>query len=133
MKNLFRSCWWVINWLGKYWQVGISSTLCSKNISFVYLFCAGNAFHDYSEQPITFFPSYKYDLNSNVYDTSQKRRTPSWTVSYWSIQVICESVCVCLSVRIVYCFDQETMEGIVLQVMATTAVIPFAFLIIGRS
>ena len=44
---------------------------------------AGNAFHQYSEQPITFFPSYKYDLNSDVYDTSQKRRTPSWTVSYY--------------------------------------------------
>ncbi|XP_065918340.1 phosphatidylinositol polyphosphate 5-phosphatase type IV-like isoform X2 [Dysidea avara] len=40
---------------------------------------AGNTFYHFSEQPITFNPSYKFDLDSDVYDTSQKRRTPSWT------------------------------------------------------
>jgi Phosphatidylinositol 5-phosphate phosphatase len=32
----------------------------------------------YQEGKITFLPTYKYDANSNVYDTSKKQRTPSW-------------------------------------------------------
>lgn len=62
----------------------------------VVLCCIGNAFQQYSEQPITFFPSYKYDLDSDVYDSSPKKRTPSWTVSY-SI-VAHKSRCVCVFV-----------------------------------
>jgi hypothetical protein len=37
----------------------------------------GHVFQGFSEQPVTFPPSYKFDLNSDVYDT---RRVPSWTV-----------------------------------------------------
>lgn len=33
---------------------------------------------EYQEGPIKFLPTYKYDPNSNVYDTSKKQRTPSW-------------------------------------------------------
>jgi phosphatidylinositol-bisphosphatase len=33
----------------------------------------------FSEASITFPPTYKFDPNSNVYDTSKKRRVPSWT------------------------------------------------------
>ena len=33
----------------------------------------------YKEAEITFKPTYKYDLNSDTYDTSQKRRIPSFT------------------------------------------------------
>jgi len=32
----------------------------------------------YSEAPISFEPTYKFDKNSNIYDTSKKNRTPSW-------------------------------------------------------
>lgn len=32
----------------------------------------------YTEAPITFLPTYKYDNNSDQYDTSKKQRTPSW-------------------------------------------------------
>jgi phosphatidylinositol-bisphosphatase len=39
----------------------------------------GNVFHHFSEQPISFPPSYKFDLNSDVYDTSELGRVPSWT------------------------------------------------------
>jgi hypothetical protein len=41
---------------------------------------AGKAFHDgWREGPITFLPTYKYDLGSvGVFDTSEKRRAPSW-------------------------------------------------------
>lgn len=32
----------------------------------------------YQEAPITFMPTYKYDVFSNNYDTSKKQRGPSW-------------------------------------------------------
>jgi len=31
------------------------------------------------EEPITFLPTFKYDKNCDVYDTSKKQRTPSYT------------------------------------------------------
>lgn len=41
---------------------------------------AGKAFHDgWSEGPIRFLPSYKYDIGKiGVFDSSEKRRCPSW-------------------------------------------------------
>lgn len=38
-----------------------------------------SAFKDYIEGKITFAPTYKYNMNSNDYDTSEKCRTPAWT------------------------------------------------------
>lgn len=32
----------------------------------------------FEELPITFDPTYKYNVGSDVYDTSEKRRTPAW-------------------------------------------------------
>lgn len=32
----------------------------------------------FAEGPITFPPTYKYDLHSTEYDTSEKRRIPAW-------------------------------------------------------
>jgi len=37
------------------------------------------AFQDFNEGPIDFPPTYKYNIGSNVYDTSEKARTPSYT------------------------------------------------------
>ena len=34
---------------------------------------------NYSEGPLVFDPTYRYDIDSNLYDTSAKNRTPSWT------------------------------------------------------
>lgn len=34
---------------------------------------------DYVEGPITFPPTYKYDLHSDTFDTSEKARAPAWT------------------------------------------------------
>lgn len=39
----------------------------------------GLVFEGFSEPPINFAPTYKYDAGTNVYDTSEKMRTPSWT------------------------------------------------------
>ena len=36
-------------------------------------------FNDYYEPPIDFMPTYKFDLFTDNYDTSEKLRTPSWT------------------------------------------------------
>lgn len=40
---------------------------------------SGNVFHNYIEGDITFPPTYKYDLFSEDYDTSEKCRAPAWT------------------------------------------------------
>lgn len=36
-------------------------------------------FKNYNENEISFFPTYKFDKNTDQYDTSQKQRVPSWT------------------------------------------------------
>lgn len=38
-----------------------------------------HAFSKYLEGPINFAPTYKYDINSDDYDTSEKSRIPAWT------------------------------------------------------
>lgn len=38
----------------------------------------GCRFRFFSEGPITFAPTYKYDRRSDEYDTSEKRRAPAW-------------------------------------------------------
>lgn len=40
---------------------------------------AGSVFNDFTEGDITFPPTYKYDLFSEDYDTSEKCRAPAWT------------------------------------------------------
>lgn len=36
-------------------------------------------FQGFQESPINFAPTYKYDTGTNIYDTSDKMRVPSWT------------------------------------------------------
>ncbi|KDQ64344.1 hypothetical protein JAAARDRAFT_27972 [Jaapia argillacea MUCL 33604] len=40
---------------------------------------AGAAFINYDEGPILFAPTYRYDLGTDNYDTSEKMRIPAWT------------------------------------------------------
>jgi len=40
---------------------------------------AGDAFFGFDEGPLHFPPTYKYDANTDNYDTSKKARIPSWT------------------------------------------------------
>ncbi|KAK9467086.1 SacI homology domain-containing protein [Lipomyces arxii] len=39
----------------------------------------GQVFPFFEEAPITFNPTYKYDNGTDIYDTSDKARTPAWT------------------------------------------------------
>ncbi|EFA09929.2 inositol polyphosphate 5-phosphatase OCRL [Tribolium castaneum] len=39
----------------------------------------GHVLLDYTEGDITFHPTYKYDLNTDTFDTSEKARPPAWT------------------------------------------------------
>lgn len=36
-------------------------------------------FKDFNEGPLNFPPTYKYNLNEDTYDNSEKCRTPAWT------------------------------------------------------
>ena len=38
-----------------------------------------HVFCNYYEPPIEFMPTYKFDIHTDLYDTSEKSRTPSWT------------------------------------------------------
>lgn len=40
---------------------------------------SGAAFLGYEEGPITFRPTYRYDIGTDTYDTSEKLRIPAWT------------------------------------------------------
>eukprot|EP00900_Chrysochromulina_parva_P000433 jgi/Chrpa1/10390/Chrysochromulina_OHIO_Genome00020297-RA len=40
---------------------------------------SGAAFDEFVEAPLEFAPTYKYDAGTQVYDTSEKARVPSWT------------------------------------------------------
>ncbi|PQE08101.1 hypothetical protein CJF31_00008196 [Rutstroemia sp. NJR-2017a BVV2] len=40
---------------------------------------AGLTFQYYSEARITFMPTYKFDIGTDTYDTSEKARIPAWT------------------------------------------------------
>ena len=38
----------------------------------------GKVFSGFEEGAITFLPTYKYDIGTSIFDTSEKRRSPSW-------------------------------------------------------
>uniref|UniRef100_A0A8C5HGM8 Phosphatidylinositol polyphosphate 5-phosphatase type IV n=1 Tax=Gouania willdenowi TaxID=441366 RepID=A0A8C5HGM8_GOUWI len=39
----------------------------------------GSIFKGFQEAPINFFPTYKFDIGCDIYDTTSKQRTPSYT------------------------------------------------------
>lgn len=45
-----------------------------------------NILNAFSEGPLNFYPTYKYDDHSDQYDTSKKNRIPAWTdrILYYS-------------------------------------------------
>ncbi|XP_069729818.1 inositol polyphosphate 5-phosphatase K isoform X2 [Phaenicophaeus curvirostris] len=46
---------------------------------------------DFIEGPLQFKPTYKFDLHSDVYDTSEKKRKPAWTDRIlWKVKNFCQ-------------------------------------------
>ena len=43
---------------------------------------SGVAFVGYEEGPLLFRPTYRYDVGTDIYDTSEKMRIPAWTGRY---------------------------------------------------
>ena len=43
---------------------------------------SGAAFVGYEEGPLLFRPTYRYDVGTDIYDTSEKMRIPAWTGRY---------------------------------------------------
>lgn len=79
-------------WLGDFnYRIGMShdrvkSLIKSEDLSSLYdndqlniQMVAGLAFPHYSESMITFLPTYKFDVGTTHYDTSEKARIPAWT------------------------------------------------------
>ena len=46
------------------------------------------AFVGYEEGPILFRPTYRYDLGTDDYDTSEKMRIPAWTGQVLRLKVL---------------------------------------------
>ncbi|KAL9109256.1 MAG: hypothetical protein Q9227_006011 [Pyrenula ochraceoflavens] len=80
-----------IIWLGDFnYRIGLSYERCRSliragDLSTLYendqlnlQMVAGLTFPFYSESRITFDPTYKYDLGTDEYDTSEKSRIPAW-------------------------------------------------------
>lgn len=51
--------------------------LCNDELTMLMRF--NRNFSGFAEGPLNFFPTYKFDPQSDHYDSSQKRRVPSWT------------------------------------------------------
>lgn len=92
LKNRTIDSHSTVIWLGDFnYRIGLSDDRCralvrANDLSTLYendqlnlQMVAGLAFPFYSESRITFPPTYKYDLRSDEYDTSEKSRIPAWT------------------------------------------------------
>ena len=44
---------------------------------------SGAAFNGYEEGPLIFRPTYRYDVGTDTYDTSEKMRIPAWTGGFF--------------------------------------------------
>ncbi len=46
---------------------------------------SGAVFIGYDEGPVIFNPTYRYNLGTDTYDTSEKMRIPAWTGEHYSM------------------------------------------------
>ena len=82
---------------GFLWQIRISTR---QEFSMQVQQNQGNVFNGFSEGPIDFPPTYKYDPFSDDYDTSEKCRVPAWTdrVLWRRRKLFPQEACECPSV-----------------------------------
>lgn len=92
LKNRTIESHSTVIWLGDFnYRIGLSDERCralvrANDLSTLYendqlnlQMVAGLAFPYFSESRITFPPTYKYDIQSDEYDSSEKSRIPAWT------------------------------------------------------
>ena len=60
-----------------FWNIGGASVLDFDQLN--YLKSEGFIFRGYCEDKVRFPPTYKYDPGTNQFDTSSKKRVPSYT------------------------------------------------------
>ena len=65
----------------------------------------------FNEAPITFPPTYKYNVGSNEYDTSEKKRTPAWCDRIYYRGAIGKIVPVNYQRHEVYASDHRPVSG----------------------
>lgn len=61
---------------------------CKQYNQRLYFAFVDQIFHGFLEGRINFKPTYKFDVNKDVYDTSSKLRIPSYTVSMAYVSVV---------------------------------------------
>lgn len=59
--------------------------LKEPHLSFLFI---GSIFKGFQEAPIHFPPTYKFDIGCDVYDTTSKQRTPSYTVRILCLAIL---------------------------------------------
>jgi len=62
--------------------VGLYDVISQTDIAYQQLrqvMDTGAAFAGYIEGPLLFRPTYRYDVGTDYYDTSEKMRIPAWT------------------------------------------------------
>jgi len=64
-----------------------------------FVMTSGAAFSGYIEGPIVFRPTYRYDVGTENYDTSEKLRTPAWTGSSLSLLFVSRAYDLAFSVK----------------------------------
>nr|CAH8865314.1 unnamed protein product [Trichobilharzia regenti] len=89
---------------------GKDFTSLLKNDELLKQFESRKAFDGYREPPINFAPTYKFDMNSNVYDSSDKNRIPSYCDRILWSGKDCEPV-VYRSHPVFVCSDHKPVSG----------------------
>jgi len=64
---------------GGMWRLAVANGLNIFQMLIVFTSYVLQVFHGFNEGPTNFIPTYKYDLFSNDFDTSEKCRVPAWT------------------------------------------------------
>ena len=80
----------------------------------------GLCFEDFDEQKICFMPTYKFNPNSRIYDTSRTLRQPSFTVSRIMWENMNVLTCVCL-LRIEFYREVEDQHAAVFSMIRSTS------------
>lgn len=89
--------------------------ICSLYFDLTGRICAfaGSIFKGFQEASIHFPPTYKYDIGCDVYDTTTKQRTPSYTVNFFfffaNYMLICHYILCSIVVDFSLCWQDRIL------------------------